>query len=202
MNFSCSGIGCVTQAKVRALVVGRDVTASAHHVLALTNAICRQIYSCANSITRTPGPSHKLQFHPMVMIGIDVLQQYWGSIHGVDDHIDLAVVEEIAERRSASPGHHRETGPFYRRYIVKLALVVVVEQQRALGVGRSPIMIVNLGIDVAVHHHRILPSVVVVVKKGSSPTHKRHSDLSDSRVSSRFGKAGVAIVSIQSLVVI
>src|SRR5450631_2665465 len=129
----------------------------------------------------------------MVMIRIDVLQQYRRSIDRIDDHINLAVIEEIAKGRTASARDHRESRPLYRRYVVKLAFVVVVEEERALGVCSSPIMVVNLRIDVAVHHHRVFPSVVVVVDKAVSPTDKWQSDLSDSHVSGCFGKAGVAI---------
>src|ERR1035441_3072061 len=138
----------------------------------------------------------------MMMIRIDVLQQYRRSIHRIDYHIDLAVIEEIAKCRTAAPRDHRETGPLYRRYVFKFAFVVVVEEEWALGVCGTPIMLVNLGIHVAIHHHRILPSVLTEVDKAVSPTHKWHSNLSDSRISSRFGKAGVAIVSIKSFVVV
>src|ERR1017187_542512 len=112
-----------------------------------------------------------------MMIRIDVLQQYRRSIHRIDHHVNLAVIEEIAKGRAASPREHRETRPLDGRHVIKLAFVGVVEEERALSVCGSPIMVVNLRIDVAVHHHCVLPAVVIVVDKAVSPTYKWDSDL-------------------------
>ena len=56
--------------------------------------------------------------------------------------------------------------PFDRRHHFELLAVIhVVKQQRALGPGRSPVVLVGLRIDMAADKHQVFPAVVIVVEK-------------------------------------
>ena len=54
------------------------------------------------------GAAHQPHLHPVMMIRIHIAQQHRRPIYRIDDHIDLAVVEQIAKRRAASRNHNRQ----------------------------------------------------------------------------------------------
>ena len=95
-------------------------------------------------------PADQLHLHPVVMVGVDVAEQHRRAVDGVDDHIDLAVVEEVAKGRSASGNDDRKPGAFHRRNVFEPPLLAacggdVMEQQRPLGKGGAPVVLVDLG---------------------------------------------------------
>jgi len=77
-----------------------------------------------------------------------------------------------------------------------------VEQQRPLGKGRAPVVLIHLWVHVAVHFHQIQPSIVVVVQEAVAPTDKRNRSLRNACFVAHIGKAGVAVVVVENLVVV
>ena len=154
------------------------------------------------------------------MIGIDILQQHRRPVDGVDDHVDLAVVEQVAESRAASGDHHRQPGALDRLDVLKSALLAggrvlgpgpgggngrqrnVMEQQRPLGERGAPVVLVHLRVDVAVGREQVEPAVVVVIEEPIAPAHKRNGGLRDAGLVAQIGKAHFAIVMEQHLVVV
>ena len=63
-------------------------------------------------------------------------------------------------------------------------------------------MLVHLGIDVAVDLKQIEPAIVVVVEEAVAPAHKGNRSLRDARLVAHVGKAGVAVVVEEHLVVV
>ena len=103
------------------------------------------------------------------MVVVHVAQQYRRTIHYIDHHIDLAVVEQIAKCAAAARNDICQPCAFYRRYELKLLPGQIVKEQRALREARAPIEFVHLGINMAVDEKQVLPSVVVVVEKSVTP---------------------------------
>ena len=102
MNLGAASVGRVAHSKMRTLVVGRNIAAAAHDVLALAYAIGVQVYGCPDRVARAFGAPDEFQLHPVMAIGVDVLQQNRRTIDGADDHVNPAVVEQVSERRAAS----------------------------------------------------------------------------------------------------
>ncbi len=86
----------------------------------------------------------------MMVVGIDIAQQYRRAVDGVDDDIHLAIVEQIAKCGSARGDHDGETCSCDRRNVFKFASLAalvgyVMEKQRSFGEGGAPVVLVQLG---------------------------------------------------------
>ena len=97
----------------------------------------------------------QLHLHPVMVVGVDVAQQDRRPVDGIDDDVDLAVVEEVAEGRAASGDDIGEPGADDRLDVLEDALLWllaghIVEEQRALGPACAPVVLVHLRVDVAV----------------------------------------------------
>ena len=148
----------------------------------------------------------KLHLHPVMMIGIHVAQQHRRSVDGIDDHIDFAVVEQVAEGRAARGDHDCQPGALHRRDVLEFPVLRsvghVVKQQRPLRTGRAPVVLIHLRIDVAVHFKQIEPAVIVVVEEPIAPADKGNRGLRNARLVTHVGEARVAVVVEQDFVVV
>ena len=98
-----------------------------------------QIDRGTNCIARAFRTADQLQTDPVVVVVIDVAEQHRRVVHAVDDHIDLAVVEEIAECRAAGGNYVGEASALDRGHDFKLlAVIEVMEQQRRVRPRRCP----------------------------------------------------------------
>ena len=79
--------------KVRALVIGRFVTAAAHNVAPLPQATGSQVDGCPDRVARALGSTDQFHAHPVMFVRVHVVQQNRRMVHAVDDHIDFPVVE-------------------------------------------------------------------------------------------------------------
>jgi len=77
---------------MRALIVGRLVAASAHHIRPLPHTAGRQVDSGADGIPRTPGTPNQLQPNPMMFVRIHISQKDRRLIQAIDHHIDFPAV--------------------------------------------------------------------------------------------------------------
>ena len=77
-----------------------------------------------------------------------------------------------------------------------------MEQQRPLGKGSAPVVLVHLRIDVAVDHEQVEPAVIVVIQKTVAPADKRYGGLRYAGLVADIGEAGIAVVMEQHFVVI
>ena len=101
---------------------------------------------------------------------MNLCEQDGRPIHRIDHHVDLAVIKQVAERRAPSRNHHRQPRAPDRLDVFESPLLRcsgglrrggragdrrcrhVVKQQGPFGKRRSPIMLVDLGIYMAVGH--------------------------------------------------
>src|SRR5215469_1837395 len=116
-------------------------------------------------------------------------------VDAVDDYINLAVVKEISESSTTGGKNIGQPGTFYgRHHFELLAMVQVVEQQWSLGPGRSPLMLVDLRIDVAADKHQVFPAVVVVIEKLGPPAQEGIRRFGDTHLRRDINKVGVAVI--------
>jgi hypothetical protein len=138
----------------------------------------------------------------VVVVGIHIAEEHRRPVDGAYDDIDLAVVEEIAKGRAATRNHIREAGPGHGRNVFEFAIFEIVEQQRPLRIAGAPVMIARVWIDMAVDLEDIQPSIVVVVDKSGAPAQEREACLGKAGAITYIGKAGVAVVVVEHLVVV
>ena len=166
VDLGSPGIVCVAQPEVDSHIVGGEIAAAAQNISTLTNPARREIDSCSNRIARALGSPNELQFDPLVVVRIHVAKQYRNAVHVVDDHVDLAVVENVAKRGTATNTDYRKPGPLDGGNHLKLSILQVVIEQRALGIAGSPLrMLIHLRIHMAIDNEQVLPTVIVVIEK-------------------------------------
>ena len=90
-------------------------------------------------------------------------------VDGVDDHIDVAVIVEIAE--STAPRRHRrgDTRPGVEGNVVKAPVAQILVEQLALRVACFRFELLDFGIYMAVANQDVGPAVVVEVEKATAP---------------------------------
>ena len=142
-----------------------------------------------------------------MMVRIHVAQQHGRAVDGVDDHVDLAVVEQVAKGRAARRDDVGQAGALDRRNVLEFPLLSacvrhVVKQQRPLGKGGAPVVLVHLRVDVAVDHEQVEPAVVVVVEEAVAPADKGDGGLRDAGLVADVGETVVAVVVVEHLVVV
>src|SRR4029077_14189832 len=105
------------------------------------------------------------------MIGIldDIPQKHGGRIDHVEHYVGVAVIEQIAKSRSACGDHDRQAATCRWSDLRELGAVQIAKQQRALGPGRAPILLVHARINVSIRNKKVEKSVVVIVQKTRSP---------------------------------
>jgi hypothetical protein len=70
----------------------------------------------------------QFQLNPVVMVGVHVAQKRRRSVKIVDHHVDLPVVEQIAERRAPANSHRSQSCSLHCRNQLELPVPEVVEQ--------------------------------------------------------------------------
>src|ERR1700692_1471521 len=128
VNLHTLHFRAVSKAEMKSRIIRGRVTASADYVSTLANAPGHKVNGCSNRIARTPGASHKLELNPVILVGIHISQQDRGVIQLIDDDINLAVVEKIAERRTSLCQQKSQAGSLDRRDKFKLSIAQVAEQ--------------------------------------------------------------------------
>ena len=77
-----------------------------------------------------------------------------------------------------------------------------MQQLHALGPSGAPVLLVDGGIDVAVHDEQVEPAIVVVVEEGGAPAEEGHGGFSDAGLVADVSEVGVAVVAVERLVVV
>ena len=130
-----------------------------------------------------------------MMIGIHVAKQDGRAVHAVDDHVDLAVVEEVTKRCAPADGDDGQPCLLDCGHQFEFAFAQIVIEQRALRVALSPLrVLIDLRIDVAVHDEQILPAVIVVIEEAIAKFDKGDRRLGDSRLVTDICEGSSAIV--------
>src|SRR3984885_5447496 len=77
-----------------------------------------------------------------------------------------------------------------------------MEEQRALRPGCAPVLAIDLWVNMAVDNEEIEPAIVVIVKKGCTPTEKGDGDLGNACLVGDICEIGITIVTVERIVVI
>jgi len=84
----------------------------------------------------------------------------------VDDNIDFAVIEEVTECGSATHADLGQSCAFDSGDKCKSAVLEVVKEEWALGIGCSPLgVLVDAGVNVAIGDEQVLPSIIVEIQE-------------------------------------
>jgi hypothetical protein len=86
---------------VEARIVRGCITAAGEDVPALALSVGGQINGRSYSVARALGTPYELQLYPVMSVCRYVAEQGRVTIEDVDDHVKLAVVEEIADRQAS-----------------------------------------------------------------------------------------------------
>src|SRR2546423_14195796 len=98
----------------------------------------------------------------MTARGSNIAQHYRFRVKIVDDEIEPAIAIEISDCESSSGPRVGKRVPRRCTNALKLPLHVA-KQQRLLRVTRSPLMRIDLRINMTIYHKKIQPAIVVEI---------------------------------------
>ena len=97
MNLSDSSIGCIAETEMRSAIIRGNKAAAGQNILTHPHPVCLQVDRGASGIARTFRTADQLHLNPVVLVWINVPQQHRRTDVGIDNHVDHAVVEQVAE---------------------------------------------------------------------------------------------------------
>src|SRR5579859_2448399 len=121
-----------SQAKMRSRIVGRDITSTAQHIRPLPHLVCGHVYRGPHCVAWTFRPSYELQLQPVIVVSAHVAQDDRMLVLYINHGIQLAIVEEVADRQSPCGNHYGQPGSFNCRYSLKLLSAQIVKELRTL----------------------------------------------------------------------
>src|SRR5437660_3531025 len=108
-------------------------------------------------------------FDPVVCGAGIAAQKLRKIVDGVDDHVEVAVIVEVAESAAARSDGHGDSGAGIVGNIVEAAVAQILVEQLALRVTCFGLELLDFGIDVAVADKNVGPAVVVHVEETAAP---------------------------------
>ena len=202
MNFEGVDLGGGTDSEVRAHVGGGGEASSGEDVGPLAHAVGGEVEGGSGCVARAFYSADEMEGDPVIVVGVDVLEEGRDGVHVVDDGVHAAVVEEVADGETTRGHDLGERGGFDGGNGIEVVAVGVVEEERTLGPAGSPVVGVGVAVDVPVDLEKILPAVVVVVDEGGSPAEEGDGDVGDVGVGADVGEVGIAVVAVEDLVVV
>src|SRR5271166_6224258 len=138
----------------------------------------------------------------MVFVGREIAQQRRNTIEVIDDHIEFAVVEQIAYRQAPANiglGERRslDSGDQFEPLAAD-----VMKKQGTLGITRPPRLLVDDWVDMAVGNNQVLPAIVVIIEKSSAPAEEWNCRFGYPHLITDVCKVGVTIVAIKRVVIV
>src|SRR6266849_9185867 len=94
---------------MQSLIGTRCIASATEHVATLADSSSGDENLGADGVARALGTAHQLERHPVVRVFHDIAQQSRRRIYVVQNHIDVAVVEQITEGGPARGNHDGET---------------------------------------------------------------------------------------------
>ncbi len=152
-----------TQSEMQPRIRTRPVASPADHVGALPNASGSHKNLRADGIPRTFWSANQFKCDPMVPVRYNVSEERRRRVHVVQDNVNVAVVEEIAKRRTARGNDIRQAAPCCGRNFLKLSAIEIAEQLRSLRPGCAPVALVHRGVNVAIGQENVQESIIIEV---------------------------------------
>src|SRR5215469_11102827 len=123
------------------------------------------------------------------------------GVHVIDYNVDMAIIKEVAISHPACRSHFCKTGSLNRWNQGELS-ILVMEEQRSLGPGGAPVLVIDPWVNMPVHNEEIEPAVIVVVEERSAPTEKWNGNLGDPGLERDIGEVRIAIIPVERVVVV
>src|SRR5579859_3140702 len=202
INFELINLGESPQPEMDALVRAGTVASAAEHIGALADSSGRQEHFCADGIAGALGTADEFQGQPVVGVLDHVPKQGRRGIHIVEDNVDVAVVEEIAESGAASRNDGGESAACRGRNFLEFCAVEIAKKLRALGPRGAPFCAVGDGVDVAVGDEDVQKAIVVKVEKAGAPGEKRNCRVTETGAERDVCEIAVAVVAIKRFIVV
>ena len=185
-----------------ALVGAGTVAAAAENIGTLADSSDGQEHFGADGIAGALGTPDQFQGEPVVGILDHVPKQGRRRVHIIEDNVDVAVVEEIAESSAASRNDGGEAAACGGRNFLEFCAVKIAKKLRALGPGGAPFCVVGDGVDVAVGNEDVEKAIVVKVEKTGAPGKKRNCEVTEAGTKGDVCEIGAAVVAIKRFVVV
>src|SRR5260370_42514235 len=92
----------------------------------------------------------------------------------VQDYVDMAIVEKVAEGCPAGADNGGEAATRGGGDLLEIVAVDIAGKERALGVGGAPVGLVGGGVGVAGGDEQVEQRVIVEIEKPSTPAEERN----------------------------
>ena len=161
------GRGCFAQTEVHPEVALRNEGATAADLVNLLVSTGGQRDPRPD---RVPARSQRSNQQRIPGVGSDIFQKRRSFAHIDDDNLQFAVVVEIPDRETARRVGSTDAGSTLRGKIKKLAVAAIPVEQAGLFEMFGSVGLVNLGIHMPIGDDQILPTIVVKVEKGRTPS--------------------------------
>jgi len=99
-----------------------------------------------------------------------IAQHRWRGVNVIKDRVKQSVTIQIGYGNSARRNRDCETAAGSCAHALESTRAQIAQQQWLLGVARSPLVLIDGGIDVAVRNYDVLPPIVVVVHETCAPS--------------------------------
>src|SRR5260370_3575052 len=202
MDFQLVDLGSGSQAEVQARIRAGGVAAPAEDVSTLADSSDGQEHFGADGIVGALGTADEFQGQPVVGVLDHVPKQGRRRVHIVEDNIDVAVVEEIAESGAASRNDGGEAAAGGGRNFLEFCAVKIAKKLRALVRRGAQFCAVGHGVDVAVGDEDVEKAIVVKVEKAGAPGKKRNCGVTEAGAEGDVCEIGAAVVAIKRFVVV
>src|SRR5260370_12464763 len=152
------------------MVLG-DVAAAAPHLIHLAVAGRRAINPRADT-GAIRFHSDGLHLQPIRLGGLIAAEKLRHVVNAVDQHIDVAIVVEIAEGAAAAGYFFENPRSAIHRYICELAISQISIQDLALTISRLGIGLAYFWKNMTVAEEKVGPAVVVEIHEADAPAEK------------------------------
>src|ERR1700722_18523726 len=138
----------------------------------------------------------------MVLVGMDIPQEGWNSAELIDHHIDLSIVEQVTECRTARRQRRTQPRAFACGNEFELSISFVAKKQGPLGKGRPPVGLVHFRVNMTVRKEEISPAIVVKIQETGSPAEERDRYFGNSGLIADVRVIPVSVITVKRFVII
>ena len=105
-----------------------------------------------------------------VVIQLRIATQELGIVvDRVDDHVDVAIVVEVAEGTASGCNWIGDPGPHLQRNVCKMAVAQVSIEQLTLWVSSLGLQLLNFGIHMPIADQDVGPAIVIEIEEAAAP---------------------------------
>src|SRR5262249_3878885 len=148
---------------------GGGVAAAAEDVGTLAYAGRGEEDFGANGVAGAFRAADEFQREPVITVADDIAEECGGRIDVVEDDVNVAVVEDVAEGGATGGDDVSESRGRGGGDLLEFFAVEIAEKQRALRPSGAPVGFVSDGVDVAVGDEEVEKAIVVEIEEAAAP---------------------------------